>query len=80
VDRPIIRQKNGLTTLAGKNQNKDKIIQPPETKKAGRHIFLDPPNLQHILTPYQKISRKFSFFLVILILTFSSNQIFHFKT
>jgi hypothetical protein len=59
VDRPIIRQKNGLTTQAGRNQDEDKIIQPHETKRAGRHIFFDPLN---ILTPYQNCLRKLTFF------------------
>ena len=76
MDRPIIRQKNGLTTQVGRNQDEDKVIQPNENKKTGRHIFLDPFNIQHILTPYQTNSRKFTFFLVILIVNFSYNQIF----
>ena len=59
MDRPIIRQKNGLTTQTGRNQDKDKNIQPHETKRAGRHIFLDPLS---ILTPYQNCLRKLTFF------------------
>jgi hypothetical protein len=50
VDRPIIRQKNGLITQTRINQDKDKNIQPHQTKRAGRHFLLD---LLSPLTPYQ---------------------------
>ena len=59
MDRPIIRQKNGLITQTRRNQDKDKNIQPHQTKRAGRHFLLD---LLSPLTPYQNCLRKLIFF------------------
>ena len=59
MDRPVIREKNGLTTQTRRNQDKDKNIQTHETKRAGRHLLLD---LFSPLTPYQNCLRKLTFF------------------
>ena len=59
MDRPIIRQKNGLTTQTGRNQDKDKNIQPHETKRTGRGFLLD---IFSPLTPLQNCLRKLTFF------------------